>query len=722
MKQKRKLIIVFASVLCIILLCSVGYDVFKKHKPEQPSASVDTETKVETAYIAEEKDTAVPEVLEKEEKATNTEHEIDLPEPENLQPVITEPVIPKDIYVLPGEEGKIKCYYPDALAYNWEYYNETEREWLPISDNPIILLTGETDEFNRSISTLVIKEDDNNGLMIRCSVLLPEEEEEKIYQATYNILSFTADEIKQISIPESNKEAGTYISTQDIPVTITLNNDSTETVTGLSSLFFCAPKNVSSDTERNGDGTTIETVKTTTLESEYWLINAGENKMLLRYRGTEPGMDAEANIEGTDSLPPEVTIALSDYTVSNTANEGVSIIATITATDNYSPLTKLLYAFVPEGQKLTEDDFDKRSRIEIEAKKNEIWTAYVKDEIGNTGSADVEIIIVDQKVPVIESVVLNNQDAGWFKENKIIVTASDKTALQYCYLCEEYSMDSGWVDAPEYEINQNGTWKVIVKDAAGNESEKEITVTNVDATPPVILSIEPKNQEPEQTVIDTGTLEDRVSVMVNGATVKDADSVSTASTTGSNSLSYSTTSASGISSGTNILGNSSGGTTITSTGKGEKGDKGEKGAAGAVGTAGTNGKDGTSYYMHVKYAENATGANMSDAPNDGSKYIGVYTGTSSYAPSSASSYKWSQYKGNSSQLYIRYSENPDGSNMTENPSDTSNYMGICSTTETTAPSDPLYYTWSKYKDSSAVSELQEQIADLQKQINELKAP
>ena len=113
---------------------------------------------------------------------------------------------------------------------------------------------------------------------------------------------------------------------------------------------------------------------------------------------------------------------------------------------------------------------------------------------------------------------------------------------------------------------------------------------------------------------------------------------------------------------------------------------------------------------------------MSDAPTDSSKYIGVYTGTSSYAPSSASSYRWSQYKGSSSQLYIRYSDHSDGSNMTELPTETSTYIGICSTTETAAPNDPSYYTWSIYKDLSAITGLQEQIDNLQEQINKLKTP
>lgn len=717
MKRKRKLFFVFACILCIVLLGGVGYDAYTRHQFREASISVDADidSQNESDLTAEE-DTEEPEIQDEQEAIINTNQESNFPEPESLEPLITHPVIPQNVYVLPGEEGRIKCCYLNAEEYIWEYYKESEKDWMPISDNPNVHLTGETDEFNRSISTLIIKGDENNGLLTRCRVLLPEEEEEKIYQASYNILSFTADEIKGISIPEtSNAEAGTYISTQDIPVTITLNDDSTETVTGLSSLFFCAPKDVSREAERNGDGTTIETVKTTTLESEYRLIDAGENKMLLRYRGTEPGIDVEANIEGTDSLPPEVAIALSDYTVSNVESDGVAITATITATDNYSPLTKLLYAFVPKGQKIVEDNFDNRSNREVEVKENGTWTAYVKDEVGNIGSEDIEIIIVDQKAPVIESVSLKNQGDGWYKENKIIVSASDKTAIKYQYICEKYNMDSGWIDSDEYDISQNGIWKVKVKDVAGNESEKEITVTNVDSMPPIILSVVPKEKEVVAQATNIGPLEDRVSVTVNGANVQDSNSNTDRVAESSNTINYSTTPTTQFLPNTNGYGIGGTNTPV----KGEKGERGEKGEAGSVGISG---KDGISYYMHVKYAENAAGTNMSDAPNDSSKYIGVYTGTSSYPPSSSSSYKWSQYKGTSSQLFIRYSDDASGANMTDTPTETSSYIGICNATEITAPNDPQNYTWSIYKDNTAISELQEQIKNLQKQIDEMKTP
>ena len=64
----------------------------------------------------------------------------------------------------------------------------------------------------------------------------------------------------------------------------------------------------------------------------------------------------------------------------------------------------------------------------------------------------------------------------------------------------------------------------------------------------------------------------------------------------------------------------------------------------SVSYKGTDGSPGTSSYTHIKYADDGQGTNMSDSPA-GKKYIGIYVGSSSTKPSSASSYVWSKYAG-----------------------------------------------------------------------------
>lgn len=258
-------------------------------------------------------------------------------------------------------------------------------------------------------------------------------------------------------------------------------------------------------------------------------------------------------------------------------------------------MTKLQYAFKESKSKVRDEDYRENNKIEIKVEKNGTWTAYVKDEVGNVGTADVEIITVDKKAPVIENVTLKNTDSGWHKKNTICVSAKDKTDMEFRYICG--TADSGWIKENEYEITQNGIWKIMVKDAAGNESSKELTVSDIDSKPPVILSVQPKKEVLEEAT-DIGTLEDRVSVTVNGAEVKDTESNLT-DVPAMEGMKYSgeTSKQSLYNNATNTSSNY----TPQTVGKGEKGDRG------ATGAAGSSGKDGTSYYMHVKYADNASG-------------------------------------------------------------------------------------------------------------------
>lgn len=83
--------------------------------------------------------------------------------------------------------------------------------------------------------------------------------------------------------------------------------------------------------------------------------------------------------------------------------------------------------------------------------------------------------------------------------------------------------------------------------------------------------------------------------------------------------------------------------------QGPQGKKGETGAKGDKGDAGTNGTDGKNAYVWIKYLDKAPeSATNSDMKDNGGKYIGVYSGESSVAPTSISSYTWSKLKEESS--------------------------------------------------------------------------
>lgn len=157
--------------------------------------------------------------------------------------------------------------------------------------------------------------------------------------------------------------------------------------------------------------------------------------------------------------------------------------------------------------------------------------------------------------------------------------------------------------------------------------------------------------------------------------------------------------------------------------KGNTGSKGDTGANGKDGTNGVNGKDGTSYYVHIRYSINSNGNPMTESPSSSSKYMGIASTTSSTAPTSYSSYKWSLIKGadgtsgkdgtdgKNSYLHIKYSN--DGATFTSNNgNDVGRYIGSYSDYNETASTNFDDYSW---QDTAIV--VDDELDDLQNQIN-----
>jgi phage minor structural protein len=147
--------------------------------------------------------------------------------------------------------------------------------------------------------------------------------------------------------------------------------------------------------------------------------------------------------------------------------------------------------------------------------------------------------------------------------------------------------------------------------------------------------------------------------------------------------------------------------------KGEKGDNGYtpiKGTDyfdGVDGDAGAPGSPGTSSYLWVRYSQNANGSGMVTDPAN-AKYIGIATTTISTAPTAYTSYLWALIKGTdgipgepgenglTSYLHIKYSDN--GTTFTANNGETVGmYIG---TYVDFVQADSLTfssYTWNKVK-------------------------
>ena len=78
---------------------------------------------------------------------------------------------------------------------------------------------------------------------------------------------------------------------------------------------------------------------------------------------------------------------------------------------------------------------------------------------------------------------------------------------------------------------------------------------------------------------------------------------------------------------------------------GPQGPTGPEGPQGPQGIQGPTGANGTSTYFYVRYSANSNGSGMTTTPQTNTKYMGVASTTSSTAPSSYSAYTWTLIKG-----------------------------------------------------------------------------
>ena len=130
--------------------------------------------------------------------------------------------------------------------------------------------------------------------------------------------------------------------------------------------------------------------------------------------------------------------------------------------------------------------------------------------------------------------------------------------------------------------------------------------------------------------------------------------------------------------------------------------------------ASIKGDDGKTLYVWIKYADDAKGTNMSDAP-EGKTYMGMaWNKPTSKESTNAADYSWSLIKGAdgkdgktpvkgvdyfdgvSSYVWIRYATDAKGTGMTAIPSTTTGYIGTATTTTAVAPTNASAYVWAKY--------------------------
>lgn len=147
-----------------------------------------------------------------------------------------------------------------------------------------------------------------------------------------------------------------------------------------------------------------------------------------------------------------------------------------------------------------------------------------------------------------------------------------------------------------------------------------------------------------------------------------------------------------------------------------KGDKGDAGVQGPQGIPGAPGENGKVLYTWIRYADNNQGAGISNDPT-GKTYIGfAYNKETAIESNNPSEYAWSGIKGEQGvpgktgidgktyYTWIAYSDNANGSNMYQQPTDNTMYIGIAVNRDTAVESNnPSDYTWSKFRGESGMN-------------------
>lgn len=495
-KSRIKILVLILFILVIILIAIL---VVKENNILHKLGFMndDIESVNKTTEITEKEETTLSEILMQAEQISTVEAMETVPQTEYLEeteayatshkglqtemieetPLSTEIVELSDVYAEAGCNVQFKCYHPEAESYIWETYDIIKKEWTIRED-----ALWQKDELYRQVSVCsVTANNEQDDMMIKCTINLTNGE---ILSQIASL--FTIPHITQISVKEDcTFNAGSYIFSRNIPIKVTYENGKTDTLTGIYGISFVDTME-SKELTTNEIGNVVETVTTVNTECEYSYIGVEEREVLLRYRNNDTVCDAKLLVSGKDLVAPEIsTVEVSNLEVSN-IDEPVNVNISIIAEDNETPYPYLEYAFLPQGTKPKEKDWTKKMSFEQKITQNGIWKAYCRDASGNIAVFEKEIIAVDQKAPVIK---VNLEHTEWCISNKIIVKTEDELSVLYQFTCPETGEDSGWIARNEYDIKQNSTWKIQVKDAAGNIASETITVDNIDNQMPVINEI-----------------------------------------------------------------------------------------------------------------------------------------------------------------------------------------------------------------------------------------
>lgn len=493
--NKRKKIILFVPVIVFLIISIFSWRKYAtSHKKESGEDSKDELL----SLLNNENVTVIQTDLEDiEAKAQSEEKEAEIPDATTdtaKQEAVAdihsyEPVRLSDLYAEQGSMVMFQCFRQEAVSYQWEYYHIEKREWVSTETADIQSFQ---DEIGRTVSGLKVKADTkNHELMIKCTIHLPEGKTESEIASLY-VLS---DKIEKIAVSDITVDANRYISAIELPVSLTYSDGSKDEIRGLYGLYFLSTEE-SKEYTSTEFGKQIETITTITKECDYQYVKLEEQECKVHYHPALPWestVESSCVITGKDLMKPVINaLTISPFEVKN-MDVPVKVTVSFDAEDNETPFPYLEYAFMHSDKNPSASDWIRKPSFDIDIKKNGKYIAYVRDASGNISTTERELVTVDMKAPIIKAVSLQN--SGWCQNNKIVVEAKDACEILYYFENLETGKQSDWISYNNYVVDVNGTWMIRVKDTAGNISETEIVVSNIDKELPIIKRISIKGEQ-----------------------------------------------------------------------------------------------------------------------------------------------------------------------------------------------------------------------------------
>ena len=191
-------------------------------------------------------------------------------------------------------------------------------------------------------------------------------------------------------------------------------------------------------------------------------------------------------VANIDRTPPGIALSSSTETPTN---KEVTVTASIvdeesgTAVQKWAPGKQSIAFFANGGNELAGNSFN--------VSDNGAYTVYAKDRAGNEAVATIEVTNIHRLEPVISLTLFPTEPT----QGPVTVTASvyspidiadRKMALGRHDAAFFHSEGEPWSEKQPLEVQDNGWISLYATDTAGNETVKQLEITNIDREKPII--------------------------------------------------------------------------------------------------------------------------------------------------------------------------------------------------------------------------------------------